>query len=141
MINLTGVTNNIFGFFSGLSRRFGRQMITPVTRAHPPAAAVNFDTAMSVPAFWAAVKLLSEAVGGMPLKCFEKTQNGFEERDDHDLWFVLNFMPNRYQTRVGIFETIVLNLATTGNSYCAIERRSEWGCDERPTAYVRQCAG
>ena len=98
-------------------------MVTPVSRAHPPAAAVNFDTAMSVPAFWAAVKLLSEAVGGMPLKCFEKTDKGFEERDDHDLWSVLNFMPNRYQTRVEFFETVMLNLATTGNSYCAIERR------------------
>ncbi|NIQ01578.1 MAG: phage portal protein [Nitrospinaceae bacterium] len=122
MINLTGLLNNFFGFFSGLSRRFGRQHVTPLTRSTTPAAAVNFDTAMAVPAFWAAVRLLSEAVGGLPLLCFVKSEDGFQEKTDHPLWRLINFNPNRYQTRVEFFETVILNLATTGNSFCAIER-------------------
>lgn len=118
---LTNITN-LIGFFSGLTRRVGRQFIGPLSQVNNPTVSVNFDSAMGVPAFWACTKLLSEAVGGMALKAFQKVDGGFEEITDNRLWRLLNFTPNRYQTRVEFFETLVLNLATTGNSYCAIER-------------------
>ena len=79
---------------------------------------------MQVSAFWASVKLLSETVGAMPLESFI-TQNGSKVKDaDYDLWKLINYKPNRYQTRNEFFESIMLNLVTDGNAYCAIERGS-----------------
>jgi len=119
------VLTSFIGFFSGLTRRVGRQFTGPLSRVNSPTVSVNFDSAMGVPAFWACTKLLSEAVGGMALKSYEKVDGGFKEKTDYRLWKIINFKPNRYQTRVEFFETIVLNLSTNGNSYCAIERDSQ----------------
>lgn len=86
--------------------------------------AVRFDTAMSVSAFWASSRLLSEAVAGMPIKCFtiSSDSNVKVPNPDYDLWKLLNFKPNRRQTRTEFFEQIMLNLVVHGNSFVAIDK-------------------
>src|SRR5690606_10188177 len=42
--------------------------------------------------------------------------------DRHPLWRVLAQKPNRYQTKVEFFETVMLNLVCHGNAYCRIQR-------------------
>ena len=60
----------------------------------------------------------------MPLESFI-TQNGSKVKDtDYELWKLINYKPNRYQTRNEFFESVMLNLVTDGNAYCAIERGS-----------------
>lgn len=107
--------------FRGLERNKGEQYPAPLTGGRT-AAPVNFDSAMSVSAFWASARLLSETVAALPLKCYKVDGEIKQEDTSFRLWRVLNYQPNRYQTRNEFFETLMLNLVTTGNSYCAIER-------------------
>jgi HK97 family phage portal protein len=114
-------TLQFFGV-QGVQKRVGLQAAQPSGYSQASAAVVTFDTAMTISAFWASVRLLSEVISAMPLVCY-KTENKTSERDDqYRLWRVLNYRPNRYQTRTEFFETMVLNLCTTGNSYHAIQR-------------------
>jgi len=116
-----GRTTGLFGF-SGLQRRTGLQVESPLSFTRRPTTAVNFDTAMSVSAFWACVKLLAEAIGSMPLECYAIGKDGRRETVDHSLWRLMAFNPNRYQTRQEFFETLVMQLIINGNCYAAIER-------------------
>lgn len=111
-----------FFSFQGLQKRKGLQVAGPQTRSRPPTTNVNFDTAMSVSAFWACVRLLAETLASMPLQCFQTGPDGRKLHLEYDLFRLLEYMPNRYQTRQEFFETLILNLITAGNCYCAIER-------------------
>lgn len=82
---------------------------------------VSEDTALQISAVWACVRLLAETVASMPINVYRKTNNGRELVPDH--WILdLFHKPNRYQTKVEFFETLMLNLALHGNSYARIER-------------------
>lgn len=111
-----------FFSFQGLQKRQGLQVSVPQSRSRPPTTNVNFDTAMSVSAFWACVKLLTETLAAMPLRCYRLRGNARSEDRNYALWRLLAFQPNRYQTRIEFFETLALNLVTAGNCYAAIER-------------------
>lgn len=114
-----------FFSFQGLQKRKGLQVSGPQTRSRPPTTSVNFDTAMSVSAFWACVKLLTETLASMPLECYRTRAGVRQPHPDYGLYQLLSYAPNRYQTRIEFFETLVLNLVTTGNCYAAIERTGE----------------
>ena len=72
---------------------------------------------MQISAVWACVRLLSETVASLPVAVYRKTDTG-RVRDD-EFWFarLMNRKPNRYQSRVEFFETLMLNLALHGNAY------------------------
>lgn len=97
---------------------------TQSTAPNVPTVVKAFDVAMTQSAFWASVKILTETVASMPLVCFESDPETTvkQPRADYDLWRLLNFQPNRHQTRIEFFESMVLNLVTWGNSYQTIER-------------------
>lgn len=122
-MSLWGRTLTFFGL-QGIQRREGLQNPTPYYYANHAAAPVNFDSAMEISAFWACVKLIAETIAAMPLKAYRIDGDARIEDTEYPLWRLLNFRPNRYQTRTEFFETIGLNLASTGNAYCAIERDS-----------------
>jgi HK97 family phage portal protein len=88
------------------------------------ASTVTFDSAMSVSAFWACTRLLTEAVAAMPLRCYsyDAKNNIRKLKTDYDLVNLVNYKPNRYQTRTEFFETLMLNLVTYGNAYAEIGR-------------------
>lgn len=118
-----------FDFFSfqGLERREGLQVSGPLTRSRAPSTNVNFENAMQVSAFWACVKLLAETIASMPIRAY-RTQGASRVEDrNFPLWRTLNYAPNRFQTKQEFFETVALNLVTTGNTYCAIERTTRGG--------------
>lgn len=111
----------------GLTIQKGVQMGVPLSAPAESAAPVNFDIAMTVSAFWGAVRLISETMASMPLECWDVTAdadgNVSRKRNTRNgLWRVLNYQPNRYQTRQEFFETLTLSLAVHGNCYCAIQR-------------------
>lgn len=93
-------------------------------RPNNPTTSVSFDTAMQQSAFWASVRLLAETVSAMPIVCYElDSEEGIKRPNtDYELWRLLNFMPNRYQTKIEFFEQVMLNLVTRGNAYIAIDR-------------------
>lgn len=119
-----GRTIRWLGGNSGPTVTEGTQISVPIS-GKAPAANVNFDTAMSVSAFWASARLLSETISAMPLVAYQVDGDSVVEDTSYPLWRLLNYQPNRYQTRTEFFETLTLNLVTTGNSYCAIERAGE----------------
>lgn len=78
---------------------------------------VNFDSAMTLSAVFACVKILVESVATLPLQMFKINKDGTRTQiKDHDLIRLLNNKPNRYQTRVEFFEQLMLNLVA-GNSF------------------------
>ena len=89
-----------------------------------PTEVKDFDTAMTQSAFWACVRLLTETVSAMPLVCYERDiETGVKRATaENDLWRLLNYQPNRYQTRTEFFESMMLNLTVWGNAYMVVER-------------------
>ena len=114
---------NLFTWFGGSTQRNeGIQITGPATYDEAAAVDVTEDSAMQISAVWACVKLLAETVASLPVNTYKKTANGRELAPD--FWFaqLMSRKPNRYQTRVEFFETLMLNLALHGNAYCKIVR-------------------
>ncbi len=103
-------------------RKDGEQISTPARYSQAAAAPVTFDTAMQQSAFWACVRLTAETVAAMPLQSFLIDGDSKTIDKNYPLWRVLNYQPNRYQTRIEFFESLVLNLAADGNCYSKIQR-------------------
>lgn len=78
---------------------------------------VSFDSAMTLSAVFACVKILTESVATLPLQMFQIKSDGTRiQVKDHDVIRLLYNKPNRYQTRVEFFEQLMLNLVA-GNAY------------------------
>ncbi|MHA3061189.1 phage portal protein [Acinetobacter sp. ANC 4631] len=78
---------------------------------------VSFDSAMTLSAVFACVKILTESVATLPLQMFQLKSDGTRVQvKDHDVIRLLYNKPNRYQTRVEFFEQLMLNLVA-GNAY------------------------
>ncbi|MGP2362587.1 phage portal protein [Acinetobacter junii] len=78
---------------------------------------VSFDSAMTLSAVFACVKILVESVATLPLQMFQLKSDGTRiQVKDHDVIRLLYNKPNRYQTRVEFFEQLMLNLVA-GNAY------------------------
>lgn len=113
----------VWSWFGGSTQRnVGIQTGSPATYEEPSAVTVTEETAMQVSAVWACVKLLSETVASLPVAVYRKTETG--RVLDESFWFaqLMKRKPNRYQTRVEFFETLMLNLALHGNAYCKIAK-------------------
>lgn len=82
------------------------------------------EEALSLSAYWAAIRLLTEVVASMPVKCYKTNleTNVKTVTTDYDLWNLINYNPNRYQTRTEFIESLMFALSSRGNSYCAIEK-------------------
>lgn len=107
----------------GLRRLMGLQQGGPTAYSQESAAEVTFDSAMQLSAVWACVKLLSETVASLPLSIYRRTDDGGRVLDaNHPLSILFSGKPNRYQTKVEFFETVLLNLVLHGNAYCGITR-------------------
>lgn len=111
-----------FGNTKGITRKEGEQLSSPSQYARASAAPVTFDTAMQQSAFWACVKLISETIGSMPINCYVTDEDTKTIDRSYKLWRILNYQPNRYQTRIEFFESMALNLCTDGNCYAKIQR-------------------
>lgn len=111
-----------FAGIRGLVRRAGGQRGVPGGGSPEIAAPVTFDTAMQVSSWWAGVRLIAETVASLPLVMYRYENGRRTVADRHPLWRVLAKRPNRYQTKVEFFETVMLNLVCHGNAYCKIQR-------------------
>lgn len=107
---------------SGSTRNAGDQISGPMGYATPSPVEVNEDSAMQLSAVWACVRLLSETVASLPVNVYRKTSTGRELAPEHWLSQLMARKPNRYQTKVEFFETLMLNLALHGNAYAKITK-------------------
>ncbi len=77
---------------------------------------VTVDTAMSLAAFWACVRVTAQAVSTLPLGFFEKQADGSPIAIEHDLAGVLAGSPNVDQTSLEYWESVVAWLIVNGNA-------------------------
>lgn len=112
-------------FFSSLvspPREVGVQSRGPQSYSVAAATPVTLDSALQISAVWAAVRITAETIGSLPFMLYRRTPEGRVPAVDHPLYLVLTQRPNRYQTVVEFWESIVMALCLGGNSYAIIQR-------------------
>ncbi|MDA9511173.1 portal protein [Bradyrhizobium sp. CCBAU 11386] len=97
---------------------------------------VTVDTAMSLAAFWACVRVTAQAVSTLPLQFFEKTGGG-PIAVDHSLAEILVGSPNSDQTSLEYWESVVAWLLVNGDACSEISSigRSVSAVHILPNAY------
>jgi len=70
---------------------------------------------------FACVKILSEAVGKLPLKVYRETERGIEKATDHYLYPLLKYRPNPYMTASDMFRAVEAQRNLHGNAYIVPE--------------------
>ena len=85
--------------------------------------AVNEKTAMQVTAVYACVRILAEAIAGLPLCVYRYTEDGSKEKVlEHPLYALLHDEPNPEMTSFIFRETMMSHLLLWGNAYAQIIR-------------------
>ena len=87
---------------------------------------VNERTSMQMTAVYSCVRILSEAVAGLPLHFYKYTDNGGKEKAaGHPLYFLLHDEPNPEMTSFVFRETLMTHLLLWGNAYAQIIRNGK----------------
>lgn len=77
-------------------------------------------------AVYSCVRILSEAVAGLPLQFYRYNDNGGKEKAvDHPLYFLLHDEPNPEMTSFVFRETLMTHLLLWGNAYSQIIRNGK----------------
>ena len=84
---------------------------------------VNERTAMQMTAVYSCVRILAEAIAGLPLQLYRYTDTGGKEKAlDHPLYLLLHDEPNPEMTSFIFRETLMTHLLLYGNAYAQIIR-------------------
>lgn len=87
---------------------------------------VDERSAMQVTTVYACVRILAEAVAGLPLHTYHCLQNGKKEKAvDHPLYYLLHDEPNPEMTSFVFRETLMSHLLLWGNAYAQIVRNGK----------------
>ena len=87
---------------------------------------VNERSAMQMTAVYACVRILSEAVAGLPLHLYRYNKDGGKEKAmDHQLYGLLHDEPNPEMTSFVFRETLMTHLLLWGNAYAQIIRNGK----------------
>jgi HK97 family phage portal protein len=85
--------------------------------------AVNERSAMQQTAVYACVRILAEAIAGLPLHVYQYNDDGGKERVvDHPLYTLLHDEPNPEMTSFVFRETLMSHLLIYGNAYAQLVR-------------------
>lgn len=81
------------------------------------------EAAQSIAACYAAVSVISEAIGSLPLHLYKREENGERSRaDTHPLASVLHHAPNEHQSAQEFIEWLTASMLLHGNGYARIAR-------------------
>ena len=87
---------------------------------------VTERSAMQMTAVYSCVRILSEAVAGLPLHFYRYTDDGSKEKAiDHPLYSLLHDEPNPEMTSFVFRETLMTHLLLWGNAYAQIIRNGK----------------
>ena len=87
---------------------------------------VNERSSMQMTAVYSCVRILSEAVAGLPLHLYRYTEEGSKEKaTSHPLYFLLHDEPNPEMTSFVFRETLMTHLLLWGNAYAQIIRNGK----------------
>lgn len=88
--------------------------------------AVTERSAMQMTAVYSCVRILAEAVAGLPLHLYRYTDTGGKEKAiDHPLYALLHDEPNPEMTSFVFRETLMTHLLLWGNAYAQIIRNGK----------------
>jgi len=88
--------------------------------------AVTERSAMQMTAVYACVRILSEAIAGLPLHLYRYTENGGKEKAvDHPLYLLMHDEPNPEMSSFVFRETLMTHLLLWGNAYAQIIRNGK----------------
>lgn len=86
-------------------------------------AHVTADSAMTVAAVYACVRIISGSVANLPLQVKRRVDDKTrEDASDHELWALLSRKPNRWQTPAQFKRFMQVSLLLRGNAYALIVR-------------------
>ena len=86
---------------------------------------VNENTSMQMTAVYSCVRILSEAIAGLPLHVYRYNDSGGKEKDlDHPLYRLLHDEPNPEMTSFVFRETLMSHLLLWGNAYAQVIRNA-----------------
>jgi HK97 family phage portal protein len=108
--------------FGGSAQYSGEQMSGP---SSPPAGTpinTTEDAALSVSAWFGAVRLLAEIIAGMPMYVCNLKSGEWVRDEDGELQTLLQLRPNPHMTHIEFWEAVLLNLIMRGNGYAKIIR-------------------
>jgi len=87
---------------------------------------VNERSAMQMTAVYSCVRILAEAVAGLPLHLYKYTESGGKEKAiDHPLYLLLHDEPNPEMSSFVFRETLMTHLLLWGNAYAQIIRNGK----------------
>ena len=87
---------------------------------------VNERSAMQMTAVYSCVRILAEAVAGLPLHLYKYTDTGGKEKAvDHPLYLLLHDEPNPEMSSFVFRETLMTHLLLWGNAYAQIIRNGK----------------
>ena len=87
---------------------------------------VTEHSAMQMTAVYACVRILSEAIAGLPVHLYKYTETGGKEKAvKHPLYFLLHDEPNPEMTSFVFRETLMTHLLLWGNAYAQIIRNGK----------------
>ncbi|MBR1810988.1 MAG: phage portal protein [Clostridia bacterium] len=87
---------------------------------------VTERSAMQMTAVYSCVRILAEAIAGLPLHLYRYTENGGKEKAiDHPLYLLLHDEPNPEMTSFCFRETLMTHLLLWGNAYAQIIRNGK----------------
>ena len=126
---LTGDPNNVAGAATPVADGGGEfdtrllNYLNNGTTGGLGAVAVNEQTAVTLSAVWACVRVIAESVAQLPLLVLEKTAAGARRlATEHPVYLLLTLEPNPRQSAFNFLELMVATACLWGNAYAIIER-------------------
>ena len=87
---------------------------------------VTERSAMQMTAVYACVRILSEAIAGLPLHMYRYNADGGKEKAiDHPLYLILHDEPNPEMSSFVFRETLMTHLLLWGNAYAQVIRNGK----------------
>lgn len=102
------IKNDITGRGAEALRQLGRTSAGKV---------VNEHNAMQLTTVYACVRIIAEAIAGLPLHLYRYTDSGKEKAVDHPYYYLLHDEPNHEMSSFTFRETLMTHLLLYGNAY------------------------
>ena len=115
-----------FGFGGKPQNKTAGSAYTFFLGGTPAGKSVTERSAMQMTAVYSCVRILSEAVAGLPIHVYRYTKDGGKEKAiDHPLYRLLHDEPNPEMTSFVFRETLMTHLLLWGNAYAQIIRNGK----------------
>jgi len=90
----------------------------------PTASGISIDerTALSISVVYACIRAISDPIGFLPLRVYQKTATGRRRAEDHPLYEILHDSPNKYMGACDLRSATQAHALTWGNGWQQISR-------------------